>query len=90
MDLLIIVHIKSSYSEWKDLFDSDAEERSKFLNESKTLVAQANAATAIVTCFEVQMDKMGARMESPEFSELIAQHVVRHDIFTLEPLPQPA
>ena len=39
MDLLIIVHIKSSYDGWKAVFDSNPAGRQEFADDSRTPVS---------------------------------------------------
>ena len=48
MDLLAVVHIKSSYDEWKAFFDEDPAVRSEFADESRTRVAKVDDKTAMV------------------------------------------
>ena len=40
MDLMITAHIKSSYEEWKGLFDADAGPRGDLCDEARTMVAR--------------------------------------------------
>ena len=53
MDLLIIVHIKSSYEAWKAIFNSNPATREEFADESRTRVAKADDNTAMVQLFDV-------------------------------------
>ena len=82
MDLMITAHLKSSYDSWKTLFDGDSV-RAEYCNESKTMVGKVDDNTALIVLFDVDKAKMEARISSPEFQELVKDHVDRHDFYTL-------
>ena len=90
MDIHLIVKLKSSYEAWHDLFVKDANNRAKLCDESKTLVGKADASTALVTLFGVDMAAMGAMMADPEFQKLIEDYVEEHIAYTINPLNAPA
>ena len=90
MDIHLIVKLKSSYEAWHELFVSDAENRSKICDESQTLVGKADAATALVTFFDVDMAAMGAMMADPEFQKKTEDYVIEHIPYTITPLAPPA
>ena len=86
MDVHIIVKLKSSYETWKELFDIDADNRSKLCDENRTLVGQAIDTTAIVTLFSVDMEAMGKMMADPEFHKLTEDYVDEHIPYSITPL----
>ena len=89
MNVLVIAHLKSSYEDWKSLFDADAE-RANFCDESQTKVGRVDEHTGMITLFDVDMEGMGKMMNSPEFQALVEPYVDHNDIFTFEPLVPPA
>ena len=90
MDVHIIVKLKSSYEAWHQLFIDDADRRSQVCDESRTLVAKASETTAVVTVFDVDMEKMGAMMAAPEFQRMIEPYVEEHISYSLAPLLSPS
>lgn len=85
-----IIHIsKSSYEDWKSLFDAD-EERANSCDKSQTKVGQTDEHTGLITLFDVDMGAMGKRLSSPEFQAMIESYVDHHDVYTFEPLAPPA
>ena len=89
MDVHIIVKLKCSYETWKELFDIDADNRSKLCDENRTLVGQANDTTAIVTLFDVDMEAMGKMMADPDFQKLTEDYVEEHIPYTITLLSPP-
>ena len=55
MNVLVIAHLKSSYEDWKSLFDADAE-RANFCDESQTKVGRVDEHTGMITLFDVDME----------------------------------
>ena len=51
MDLLVVVHIKSSYDSWKAVFDADPAGREEFADDTRTRVAKVDDNTAMVQLF---------------------------------------
>lgn len=86
MDIFVIARLKSTYEEWKSLFDEHATVRSAFCDESKTLVGQADDMTALISFFDVNMEGMGSMMADPEFQKLTEPYVEEHIVYTLSPL----
>ena len=82
MDLMITAHLKSSYDRWKTLFDGDSE-RAEYCDESKTMVGKVDEKTALIVLFDADKAKMEARIASPEFEDLVKDHVDRHDLYAL-------
>jgi len=89
MDAHIIAKLKSSYETWKELFDIDADTRSKICDENRTLVGQANDTTAVVTLFGVDMEAMAKMMADPEFQKLTEDYVEEHIPYTITSLSLP-
>ena len=86
MDIHIIVKLKSSYEAWHNLFLKDADNRSNICDESRTLVGQANASTAVITLFGVNKAAMEGMMTDPEFQRMTADYVEEHIVYSLTPL----
>ena len=89
MDLLILAHLVSSYEDWKVVFDSDAEARKAFVS-GETRVGQADADTAMIVFYGVDMEAMAAFLGAPEFAERTAKVVSGHTLYSLSELPLPA
>lgn len=89
MDLLILAHLTSSYEDWKVIFDGDAEARTAFVS-GQTHVGQADANTAMIVFYGVDMEAMAAFLGAPEFAERTAQFVSGHTLYSLSELPPPA
>jgi hypothetical protein len=83
MDMMITAHLKQSFENWKELFDSDANARGEYCDESKTMVGKVDHETALIALFDVDQEKMNARLSSQEFTELVDAYVKGHDIYTL-------
>ena len=91
MELLAVVHIKSSYDEWKALFDEDPAVRSEFADESRTRVAKVDGKTAMVQLFDVDMQKMSAVLNDPnsEVNTSMEDHVERREMYKIEAMSPP-
>ena len=70
MNLMVTVHLKQSFENWKELFDNDSA-RAEFCDESKTMVGKVDDKTALIALFGVDQARMNARLSSPEFAELV-------------------
>ena len=92
MDLLIIVHIKSSYEAWKAIFNSNPATREEFADESRTRVAKADDNTAMVQLFDVDMQKMSQMLNNPNSAtvEAMAEHVESREIYKVEKMNPPS
>ena len=55
MDLLIIVHIKSSFDSWKAVFNADPGDRKDFADETRMQVGKLDDKTAMVQLLDVDM-----------------------------------
>tara|TARA_B100002003_G_scaffold152303_1_gene141146 strand:+ start:303 stop:581 length:279 start_codon:yes stop_codon:yes gene_type:complete len=92
MDLLIIVHIKSSYDGWKAVFDSNLAGRQEFADETRTRVAKADDNTAMVQLFDVDMQKMSEIINDPNSpaADVMAEHIEKRDLYKVEQMSPPS
>ena len=92
MDLLIIVHIKSSYDGWKAVFDSNLAGRQEFADETRTRVAKADENTAMVQLFDVDMQKMSKILNDPNSpaADVMAEHIEKRDLYKVEQMSPPS
>ena len=87
MDVNVVVKIKSSYVNWREMFDNDSENREKICDDSRTTCGHGDDKTAIINFYDVDMEAMGAMMNDPDFHKLTEDHVVEHIVNILSPLP---
>ena len=92
MNLLMVVHIKSTYNEWKEVFDSNPAGRENFCDDSLTRVAKVDDNTAMIQIFDVDMQKMSEALNNPNAATAAAtdDHVVKREVFRLEPMAPPS
>ena len=92
MDLLVVVHIKSSYDGWKAVFDADPAGRQKFADDTRTRVAKVDDNTAMVQLFDVDMQKMSEILNDPNSpaTDLMAEHVEKRDLYKVEQMSPPS
>lgn len=83
------VHMKKDFESWKKIFDEHAPERAKTCDESKTTVGKVSDKLAVVMVYNVDMEKMGAMVEDPEFKKMVEPLVEKHVIYTCAPLGPP-
>ena len=88
MNLCVLIHLKSDYESWKSLFDDDREARSEMCDEERTTVGEVNDKQAIVTVFDVDMNKLRQHMQSPDFAERVDKHVEHMEMFSMEETSQ--
>ena len=89
MDLLAVVHIKSSYDAWKALFDDGQANREEFSDESRTRVAKVDDNTVMVQLFDVDMQKMAETLNNSSVGKAMAEHVEKRDLYKLEVMTPP-
>ena len=87
MDVNVVVKIKSSYVNWREIFDNDSDIREKICDDSRTTCGHVDDKTAIINFYDVDMEAMGAMMNDPDFHKLTEDHVVEHIVNILSPLP---
>ena len=92
MDLLIVVHIKSSYDSWKAVFDADPAGREEFADDTRTRVAKVDNNTAMVQLFDVDMQKMSEIINDPNspVADVMADHVEKRDVYKVEQMSPPS
>ena len=92
MDLLIVVHIKSSYDSWKAVFDADPAGREKFADDTRTRVAKVDDNTAMVQLFDVDMQKMSKILNNPNspVADVMADHIEKRDVYKVEQMSPPS
>ena len=83
MNVLVTAHLKQSYDAWKKIFDSDSA-RAEFCDENRTMVGKVDDSTALIALFGVDSEEMRKRLTSPEFIDLVKDHVVKHDAYSFE------
>ena len=92
MDLLVVVHIKSSYDGWKAVFDADPAGREEFADDTRTRVAKVDDNTAMVQLFDVDMQKMSEMINDPNspVADVMADHVEKRDLYKVEQMSPPS
>ena len=92
MDLLVVVHIKSSYDSWKAVFDADPAGREEFADDTRTRVAKVDDNTAMVQLFDVDMQKMSEIINDPNspVADVMADHVEKRDLYKVEQMSPPS
>jgi hypothetical protein len=79
---------KSNYTEWKKLFDEDAEKQEKFMKD--TLVGKIDENTAVVTADIFDPEGMQTHISDPEQSKIFEEMGIEHTIYMLQPAPVPS
>ena len=92
MDLLVVVHIKSSYDNWKAVFDADPAGREEFADDTRTRVAKVDDNTAMVQLFDVDMQKMSEMINDPNspVADVMAEHIEKRDLYKVEQMSPPS
>ena len=92
MDLLVVVHIKSSYDSWKAVFDADPAGREEFADDTRTRVAKVDDNTAMVQLFDVDMQKMSEIINDPNspVADVMAEHIEKRDLYKVEQMSPPS
>ena len=92
MDLLVVVHIKSSYDSWKAVFDADPAGREEFADDTRTRVAKVDDNTAMVQLFDVDMQKMSEIINDPNspVADVMADHIEKRDVYKVEQMSPPS
>ena len=85
--MLVVKMTKSNYTEWKKLFDEDAEKQGKFMKE--TLVGKIDENTAVVTADIFDPEGMQTHISDPEQSKIFEEMGIEHTIYMLQPAPVP-
>jgi hypothetical protein len=83
--MLVVKMTKSNYTEWKKLFDEDAEKQEKFMKD--TLVGKIDENTAVVTADIFDPEGMQTHISDPEQSKIFEEMGIEHTIYMLQPAP---
>ena len=76
--MLVVKMTKSNYTEWKKLFDEDAEKQEKFMKD--TLVGKIDENTAVVTADIFDPEGMQTHISDPEQSKIFEEMGIEHVI----------
>ena len=85
--MIVVKMTKTNYTEWKKLFDDDAEKQAKFMKE--TLVGHVDENTAVVTSDVFDPEGMQTHISDPELGKRLEEMGVEHTIYMLQPAPVP-
>ena len=85
--MIVVKMKKTNYTEWKKLFDGDAENRTKFMRDA--LVGKVDENTAVVTADIFDPEGMKQALSDPELGKRLEEMGVEHTIYMLQPVPVP-
>ena len=85
--MIVVKMINSNYTEWKKLFDEDAEKQEKFMKD--TLVGKIDENTAVVTADIFDPEGMQTHISDPDQSKIFEEMGIEHTIYMLQPAPVP-
>ena len=85
--MIVVKMTKTNYTEWKKLFDGNAEMRSKFMRDA--LVGKVDENTAVVTADIFDPEGMKQALSGPEVDKLLKEMGIEHTIYMLKPAPVP-
>ena len=79
LNTMVVVKMKkTNYSEWKKLFDGDADKQVKFMRNA--LVGKVDENTAVVTADVFDPEGMKQALSDPELSKSLEEMGVEHTI----------
>ena len=84
--MLVVKMTKSNYTEWKKLFDEDAEKQEKFMKDITVEGAQL-ALEIGPKIFDPE--GMQTHISDPEQSKIFEEMGIEHTIYMLQPAPVP-
>ena len=88
LNTMIVVKItKTNYTEWKKLFDGDAENRAKFMRDA--LVGKVDENTAVVTSDVFDPEGMKQALSDPELGKIFEEMGIEHTVYMLQPATVP-
>ena len=88
LNTMVVVNMKkTNYSEWKKLFDGDAEKQAKFMRD--VLVGKVDENTAVVTADVFDPEEMKQALSDTELNTRLEEMGVEHTIYMLQPAPVP-
>ena len=85
--MIVVKMINSNYTEWKKIFDEDAEKQEKFMKD--TLVGKIDENTAVVTADIFDPEGMQTHISDPEQSKIFEEMGIEHTVYMLQPAPVP-
>ena len=85
--MIVVKMTKTNYTEWKKLFDGNAEMRSKFMRDA--LVGKVDENTAVVTADIFDPEGIKQALSDPELGKIIEEMGIEHTIYMLQPAPVP-
>ena len=85
--MIVVKMTKTNYTEWKKLFDGDAENRAKFMRDA--LVGKVDENTAVVTADVFDPEGMKQALSDPELGKIFEEMGIEHTIYMLQPAPVP-
>ena len=85
--MIVVKMTKTNYTEWKKLFDGDAENRAKFMRDA--LVGKVDENTAVVTSDVFDPEGMKQALSDPELGKSFEEMGIEHTIYMLQPAPVP-
>ena len=88
LNTMIVVKMKkTNFSEWKKLFDVDAEKRAKFMRDA--LVGKVDENTAVVAADIFDPEGMKQALSDPELGKRLEEMGVERTMYLLQPAPVP-
>ena len=85
--MIVVKMTKTNYTEWKKLFDGDAENRAKFMRDA--LVGKVDENTAVVTADIFDPEGMKQALSDPELGKIFEEMGIEHTMYMLQPAPVP-
>ncbi len=85
--MFVVKMTKTNYTEWKKLFDGDAENQVRFMWD--VWVGKVDENTAVVTADIFDPEGMKQTLSDPELGKIIEEMGIEHTIYTLQPAPVP-
>ena len=86
--MIVVKMTKTNYTEWKKLFDGDAENRAKFMRDA--LVGKVDENTAVVTGDIFDPEGMKQALSDPELGKIFEEMGIEHTMYKLQPAPVPS
>ena len=85
--MIVVKMTKTNYTEWKKLFDGDAENRAKFMRDA--LVGKVDENAAVVTGDIFDPEGMKQALSDPELGKIFEEMGIEHTMYKLQPAPVP-
>ena len=88
LNTMVVVKMnKTNYTEWKKIFDGDAEKRAKFMRDA--LVGKVDENTAVITADVFDPEGMKQALSDPELGKIFEEMGIEHTMYKLQPAPVP-